>query len=196
MIGKPIRDEVIALMKEGKRAEAAAITKGKGAAHVKKIDDIMHFFIDFAKGKADEFMANANKTRDSVVGLVVVIVTTFVLIGSAFAFFIARSVSRPISAMTGVMGELADDNLKVEVPFTDRTNEIGDMAVSVNHFKNQLVRVKQLEGEQEEQKRIADHERHAAMLQLADSFEHGVGDIVQSVMSASTQLQASANQMS
>ncbi|BAE52960.1 bacteriohemerythrin [Paramagnetospirillum magneticum] len=108
---------------------------------------------------------------------------------------IARSIYGPITAMTGVMGELAGDNLSVTVPFTDRGDELGGMAKSVGHFKDQLIRVRQLEAAQEEQKRRAEADRLAAMRKLADTFEGSVGKVIETVTSAATELEAASGQM-
>ncbi|CAA7625996.1 Methyl-accepting chemotaxis protein [Magnetospirillum sp. LM-5] len=117
------------------------------------------------------------------------------LFGLAAAFLIARSIVNPVNAMTGVMGQLAANNLAVAVPYADRGDEIGAMAKSVDHFKSQMIRVRQLEAEQEEQKRQAEADRRAAMNHMADSFESSVGKVVQTVTSAVTELQASSSQM-
>ncbi|NVK19739.1 MAG: bacteriohemerythrin [Methylocystaceae bacterium] len=129
----------------------------------------------------------------TVLMIVIVLIAAGVgLIG----YFLSRSISKPINAMTDVMGQLAQDNLSVDVPYTDKSDEIGEMAGSVHHFKDQMIKVKKLEEEQEEQKRKADAQRKAAMIQMADSFEANVGQVVQTVTSAATELQASSSQMS
>ncbi|CAA7625781.1 Methyl-accepting chemotaxis protein [Magnetospirillum sp. LM-5] len=127
----------------------------------------------------------------TMVGVMIGGLVVMVLIGTV----IARSIYAPITAMTGVMGQLAADNLAVEVHFTDRADEIGAMAKSVDHFKAQMIRVRQLEAEQEEQKRQAEADRRAAMHHMADAFESSVGKVVGTVTSAVTELQASASQM-
>jgi methyl-accepting chemotaxis protein len=48
---KPIRDDVIALMHEGKRVEAANITKWEGARHVVRIEQSMEELGNFAQSK-------------------------------------------------------------------------------------------------------------------------------------------------
>ncbi|MBF0325699.1 MAG: bacteriohemerythrin [Alphaproteobacteria bacterium] len=131
--------------------------------------------------------------RQNAVSMVVVLVA--LVSGIAAAFLIARSIVNPVNAMTGVMGQLAANNLSVDVPYADRGDEIGEMAKSVDHFKAQMVRVRQLEAEQEEQKRQAEADRRAAMNHMADAFESSVGKVVQTVTSAVTELQASSSQM-
>ncbi len=121
--------------------------------------------------------------------------TLAVLLGLVFAMLIARSILRPIDAMTGVMGQLAANNLGVDVPYAERGDEIGTMARSVSHFKDQLIRVKQLETDQEEQKKRAEADRLAAMRKMADTFEDSVGKVIETVTSAATELQAASGQM-
>jgi methyl-accepting chemotaxis protein len=145
-----------------------------------------------AKIDMDEVDIPVLELRDILMVMVVLIAGVVGIIG----FVLARSVTKPINAMTGVMGELAKDNLAVDVPYTEKTDEIGEMATSVNHFKRQMIKVKELEAEQQEQKRLADAQRKAAMIQMADSFEESVGQVVQTVTSAATELQASSSQMS
>ncbi len=115
--------------------------------------------------------------------------------GLLFAFVVARGITRPVNAMTGAMGELAAGNLETEIPSKDSRDEIGAMAKAVQVFKDNALRVKRLEEEQEEQKRRAEAERKAAMRQLADSFEKSVGGVINTVTSAATELQASSEQM-
>ena len=122
-----------------------------------------------------------------LIGIVLIIIT---------GVFVARSVAKPVAAMTAVMGELAEDNLSVKVPYTEKTDELGEMATSVNHFKEQMIRVKDLEKEQEEQKKEAEERQRVALNKMADTFEGDVGSVVQTVTSAATELQAAASQMS
>jgi methyl-accepting chemotaxis protein len=121
--------------------------------------------------------------------------TLAVVLGLVFAMLIARSILRPVGAMTGVMGELAAGNLAVDVPHAERADEIGTMARAVAHFKDQLLRVRRLEAEQEEQKRRAEADRLMAMRKMADTFEDSVGKVIETVTSAATELQAASGQM-
>ncbi|MBO0906070.1 methyl-accepting chemotaxis protein [Jiella sonneratiae] len=70
-----------------------------------------------------------------------------VLIGCAWP--LARSISRPIKAMTGAMRRLAAGEKSVEVPARGRRDEIGAMAEAVETFKDQAVERDRLAGEAE-----------------------------------------------
>jgi methyl-accepting chemotaxis protein len=118
-----------------------------------------------------------------------------IVIGLLLAWAIGRGISRPVKAMAGAMGTLAAGDLSVEVPARDRQDEIGEMAGSMQVFKESMVEAARLRAEQEEQKARAEQERRQAMLDLADKFEAGVGGVVHAVASAATELQSTAETM-
>ncbi len=59
-----------------------------------------------------------------------------VVISLAVALFFARLVSQPIKAMTDIMRRLAAGDLAVDLPATDRRDEVGAMAQAVEVFRN------------------------------------------------------------
>src|SRR5579864_3961632 len=108
--------------------------------------------------------------------------------------FIGRSVSKPLSAMRAAMIELANGNFAIVLPGLGRADEVGEIAQAVETFK---VSAQQRASEEAEAKIKRDQEleqqRKADMIRLADNFEGAVGEIVETVSSASTELEASAS---
>jgi len=106
---------------------------------------------------------------------------------------IGRSVSRPLSAMTVAMMELAKGNFGIVLPGLGRPDEIGDIAQAVETFKVNAEQKARDEAEAKvRQDQAAAKQRKADMVKLADDFEGAVGEIVETVSSASTELEASA----
>ena len=107
--------------------------------------------------------------------------------------FIGRSVSKPLSAMRLAMIELANGNFAIVLPGLGRADEVGEIAQAVETFK---VSAQQRASEEAEAKIKRDQEleqlRKADIIKLADNFEGAVGEIVETVSSASTELEASA----
>lgn len=129
--------------------------------------------------------------------LIAVAVSVFAIAsGILAAVFIGRAIATPVIGMTRSMGDLARGNLDTVIPGIGRKDEIGLMAESVEHFRQQMVKVKELEARQEADKKRAEAERKAAMIQMADRFEEEIGDIVNTVAAVSTELEASARVMS
>jgi len=106
-----------------------------------------------------------------------------------------RMITRPLGSITTVMRTLAEGSLDISVPFLQRRDEIGEMAGAVQVFKDNAVRTKALEAEQVEQKRRAEEERRAAMLQLAKQFEESIGGVIQTMTGAVSDLQESSEEM-
>ncbi len=116
-----------------------------------------------------------------------------VLLGLMIAFLIARGIIRPLSGLTSGMKELAGGNFGVVLPGLDRKDEVGDMAQAVETFKVKAEEKAREEAEAKAtQDQIAAKQRKADMIKLADTFESAVGEIVETVSSASTELEASA----
>ncbi len=106
---------------------------------------------------------------------------------------IGRSVSKPLKAMTSAMIELANGNFAIVLPGLGRQDEIGEIAQAVETFKVNAERKAREEAEAKAaQDRLAAAQRKADMMRMADAFEGAVGEIVKTVSSASTELEASA----
>ena len=82
--------------------------------------------------------------------IVAALIITLVVLGIGLLF--SRSVSKPIASMTNAMATLAQGDTNVEVPATERGDEIGEMASAVQVFKDNAIETKRLEEEAEEQR--------------------------------------------
>jgi methyl-accepting chemotaxis protein len=137
--------------------------------------------------ETEDRISNTTTTQEMVAGAAV-------LIGLLIAFFIARGIIGPLSGLTSGMKELAGGNFGVVLPGLDRKDEVGDMAQAVETFKVKAEEKARDEAEAKvKQDLAAAKQRKADMIKLADDFEGAVGEIVDTVSSASTELEASAN---
>jgi methyl-accepting chemotaxis protein len=117
-----------------------------------------------------------------------------VLLGLAIAFLIARGIIRPLSGLTAGMKELAGGNFGVILPGLDRKDEVGDMAQAVEAFKVKAEERARDEAETKiKQDEVLARQRKAEMARMADDFEGAVGRIVETVSSASRELEVSAS---
>jgi methyl-accepting chemotaxis protein len=138
-----------------------------------------------AMEKATTNVASSTTTQEAAAGI------SF-FIGIALAFLIGRSIVNPITGMTSAMGRLAGGDTRAEIPSRERGDEIGKMAVAVQVFKDNMIEAERLRGEQAEVEQRQAQQRKADMHKIADDFEGAVGEIIETVSSASTELEASA----
>ncbi|MBW7969792.1 methyl-accepting chemotaxis protein [Bradyrhizobium sp. BR 10289] len=115
------------------------------------------------------------------------------VIGVIAAFFVLVRVTTPLQRLNGTMRTIADGKLETDIVYTARNDEIGDMAKALLVFKENGLRVRQMEDEQKASEQAEARRRKQEMEKLANEFEHAVGEIVDAVASASTELEASAN---
>ena len=173
-------------------AKAYAEIAARYAAHRAIIDDIVKQTND--RNAATEVAATDRVSTFTFV-LWGVSAAVFLIIGAGI-FGVAFGVIRPIAQMTDVMKGLAGGNLSVSVPALSRGDEVGAMARAVQVFRDNALRVQSMEAEQAGLKLKAEGERKVAMQQMADGFDSVIGKIIQTVSSASSELESSAGQLS
>ena len=134
---KPIRDEVIALMQQGERSEAAAITKGKGAGHVEDLSLAMSTLSEFARAEAQAFLDGAREARARTLGIAYTLVIVTILAGAIFVAALTWSITRPLSQLHGAVLEISLGNLDKRVSVRTE-DEIGQLARASNTMADKL----------------------------------------------------------
>ena len=118
-----------------------------------------------------------------------------VLLGLVSVFG-ALAISRPIHRIGAVLRQLVAGNKNIDVPYTERGDEVGDAARGALAFKEKLIRIEQLEAAEKETARRSAEQRRTDMQALAGAFEETVASIVRSVSSSSVELEAAAEALS
>ncbi|HEX2942679.1 MAG TPA: cache domain-containing protein [Rhodopila sp.] len=112
------------------------------------------------------------------------------------AWPVARSIVRPMRALTAAMVRLAGGDTAAEVPSADSQDEIGDMARAVLVFRRSMIDAETLRAEQEQQKAAVAAAQQSALRRMADTFEGQVGGVVRAVGAAANEMEATAKSMS
>jgi methyl-accepting chemotaxis protein len=105
------------------------------------------------------------------------------LIAFAVAAYIGRRIVSPINAMTGTMQKLSSGEKNAAIPATDYTNEIGQMAQSVEVFKNSMIEAERLANEQAAAQR-AQLARAENLAKLTQGFNEDVAESLRAVNAA------------
>ncbi|MCP3471940.1 methyl-accepting chemotaxis protein [Bradyrhizobium sp. CCGUVB1N3] len=195
------------------RGEAIAATGADAAARLSKLaeesarlsrevtlptagqmDEATSQIADFARHRSEEEIAGSAQEMASSerIGILVGACAMLVLIGSWLMSFV--TIARPIRALTMAMDKLAGGDFSVVLPGLGRKDEVGGVAAAVEKFKIVSEQKAREEAEAKtRQDQIAAAQRKAEMHKLANSFEAAVGEIVDTVSSAATELEASAS---
>jgi methyl-accepting chemotaxis protein len=145
----------------------------------------------------------ANEARLSFWGILTLF-AAMLAAAAGLSVFVALSITRPVGQLVGAMGILAGGDTSIEVPGTDRGDEIGTMAQAVLVFRDAAIEKTRLETENAERERReaaekaererrameekaeadrrAAAEREAAAAKVMNEFDAAVGGIVKAAM--------------
>ncbi|WP_164935794.1 methyl-accepting chemotaxis protein [Bradyrhizobium nanningense] len=112
------------------------------------------------------------------------------------AVLVGQKLARLISRMSAAMRQLAAGQFDVTLPGLGRSDEIGDMAQAMEAFKLRSTEKLQEElAANQEQDRVAAERRKAELGKLAGRFESAVSSVIDTMSSASTELETSAREL-
>ncbi|MCW2243241.1 methyl-accepting chemotaxis protein [Azospirillum canadense] len=185
------RAAILSALSAGKRPDVDIVTlRRQDTVAQGYIVDAAHAAVERMVAHADQEAARA--TREAILAAVtLVIAVALTLVGFVFA---QRRVSGPIRAMTESMRRLAQRDMTAAIPGVGRSDEVGGMAAAVLVFRDSMITAERLAAEQAAEN--ADKERRTARLeQLFGAFDAKVTGIVETVASAATEMQSTANAM-
>ncbi|CAN5537828.1 hypothetical protein BH11PSE4_BH11PSE4_27720 [soil metagenome] len=201
----PVQDGMMLLSTDSKKFMAATdeatktndakiqITADTIVPTAQAASDLMGAAVSSAQQSAAEARASAAGELEAsgrinlALGLLVVLV---LVCSVAFSFV---GVARPMTRLNGAMASMAAGNLDVVIPGAKRGDEIGDIAKTVMVIRANAEQTAQADNEARiDRDRLAAKQRKHDMVKLANDFESAVGEIVETVSSASTELEASA----
>ncbi len=158
-------------------------------------DAILKKDIDLNNSGGDKAAQDAADSYSSALMLLAVILGAAVLIGIGVSFYLVRDVSTGIDSIVEPMQALGKGDLSATVPHQGEKTEIGAMADVLQVFKQALI-AKKAADEAAALDAEAKIERGRRVDSITRNFESMIGEIVQTVSSASTQLEASAGTLS
>jgi len=183
------RVDFVAWVDGSQQSAANASAMSKAYAQIEpRIEDI-------AKDIERRYEAAQAQESDTIAGVkrwMLITLALTILVVSALSLTISRAVTKAIVSMVQAMVRLAKGDMTVEIPGVGRHDEIGEMAGAVDVFKTNMIDAERLRAEQADIERRRAEQRKADMNRLASEFEAAVGEIVDTVSSASTELEASA----
>ncbi|QQO12996.1 MCP four helix bundle domain-containing protein [Bradyrhizobium diazoefficiens] len=181
------------------RMEAGKVPHGSHELNTKtvnkiglKSDEVLQKAIDLNTSGGNKAAQDASDSYFNAFMLVSVILGAAVVTGIGVGFYLVHDVSSGINSITVPMQALGEGDLSAEVPHRGEKTEIGAMADVLQVFKEALI-AKKAADEAAAADAEAKIERGRRVDDITREFETMIGEIVQTVSSASSQLEASAS---
>jgi len=155
-------------------------------------DEVLTKDIELNTRGGDQAAQDAADSYSFAFMLVSIILGSAIVSGLGVGFYLVHDVSSGINSITLPMQALGEGDLSAEVPHRGEKTEIGAMADVLQIFKEALI-AKKAADEAAAADAEAKIERGRRVDNITREFETMIGEIVQTVSSASTQLEASAS---
>ena len=182
--------EVLVLSRKNEDKEARVLHAKASLAGVKGDETLQKDVLLNSKG-ADAAGSQAAEGFDNDIKIVLSSLLLTIIIGIGAAVFLVRGVSAGIKSIVAPMQALGNGDLTAQVPHQGEKTEIGAMAEALQVFKQALI-AKKAADEAAARDADAKIERGRRVDSITRDFESLIGEIVATVSSASTQLEASA----
>ncbi len=118
-----------------------------------------------------------------------------IMLMSLLSWLIARDILGALDRQKNRMQRIAHGSLDHAVEETERGDEIGRMAETLEMLRQTAMTARALEAEQISTKQQAENEKREALIALADRFDASVGRLVGLMASGSTELESTAQSM-
>lgn len=116
-------------------------------------------------------------------------------LAACVGFAIARSITVPVRSLSSAMRRLASGDVAVDVPALRRRDEIGQMAATVQVFKENALQIFTLQEEKTASEERSALERRATLKGIADTFEQTVTMVVGAATAEAETVKSEASTM-
>ncbi len=187
-------DQIQVMLKKGDRDGANNLNSGDLLTVVNKLRDALQADIDLNTKGGDAAAQLGADIYDSARLWIAIAIAATIALCVVVALMIVNGVSKPIGAMTEAMKRLAAHDLKTAIVGVGRKDEIGSMADAVQVFKDNMIEADRLTEAQKAEQQVKE-KRAQALDMLTRNFEAKVRELVGSLSSAATEMEATARSM-
>jgi len=194
---------------QGMHDLSVIVAEAKGKAYFDRFRGLMADFSAEETFLMEERKAE-NESTEATTRVVLSLGIVLALgLGGYLGWKTGTGIAEPIDEMTRAMSRLAEGDKDVEVPGTERGDEVGDMAAAVQVFKENLIRADEMaRREAEGAQREAENARREAeaarareargrrVEELAHAFDTNVSELLSSVTASAGEVEQTANTMS
>lgn len=161
------------------------------------VAEVLHVVASTADAMSKAADKDAEATASTAVFSILALFLVSLSASGAMIYIVIKSVTRPITEMTGAMAKLSSGDHEFEIPHRDRADEIGAMAAAVQVFKQNAIEKDLLSGREKEHEELKQRETRAKTVEkLIGDFELTSNDVLSAVSAAVTQLRANAQTLS
>jgi methyl-accepting chemotaxis protein len=186
--------EVQAFASKGDLAKAKDMNAKQVVTVGRAMDGTLAKLVEINDKGAETSGQAAEATYSGALLLMAVILGAALVLGLGAAFYLARDIARGIGSILRPMGQLTSGDLSVTIPHRGETTEIGRIASALQIFKDALI-AKQSTDAAATTASALQTTRAETISKATGTFEAMIGELVGSLSTASSELEASATML-
>ncbi|MBB4041050.1 methyl-accepting chemotaxis protein [Microvirga flocculans] len=188
-------DAVFQLSNGDKYEEARDYNALKALPIAQQMSEVLNQIVAWNTVGAQDARREASEVYASTQNLMLGFLAAGIVLAIVMAFLITRTVSTGIASVTRSMGLLAQGDLTAQVAYRGYRTELGKIADAVQVFKDALIAKKQAD-EEAALEADAKTRRAQRLDELTKRFEMNVSLLTESLASAATEMESTAQSMS
>jgi methyl-accepting chemotaxis protein len=159
------------------------------------LGDAVEAYAAFSSKEMDDEVADAEATGSRLKLIMIVTAVVGVLGGLVLGYLMASfAIARPVAVSVIRLKQLSEGDTDSAITGTERKDEIGEIAATMQVFRDNLIRNREMQAREMEEQ-IARSRRAQAIETLTDSFDSAATLVLRTVASAANELQATAASM-
>ncbi len=176
---------------------------GAGKSFIGEMDDVynplgtdLDNFVSFKLSAAKNIAQKNDGHAARVAWTLIVGFAAALLLCALNIWIVLRAILKPLGSISAMMKTISEGSLETKVEYTDKKNEIGDMARSLDTFREKLLDAKQLRLSKQQDDKEKSMQRRAERIAIAVQFQSKIGALVSSFIADAKELQKSAQALS
>lgn len=161
----------------------------------KKVQNLLHQIREDsysdAQHKSENMLADITKSQTWGKALISILV----LLGFTMNYILGKELLGSIRKIAEVTDGLAKGDVSADLEDFSRKDELGVVVEALKSFKENIVRIKELQKNEEKMRAEAEEAKRTAMGKMADKFEHEVQGIINTVASTAATLYKTSDNM-
>ncbi|MBN9598987.1 MAG: MCP four helix bundle domain-containing protein [Afipia sp.] len=183
--------EVVTAARKGEVATARKINAERATPAGRAMDGVLKQMVDMNDKGADLAGDNAAHEYNLAFTIVLGALAGMIALGFISAFIVVRDIAKCIDSIVKPMHALASGDLAAEIPHQGEKTEIGQIAATLQIFKKALL-AKQAADAAAAKDAATKMKRAEEVDVVTGQFEKMIGELVNSLASASTEMESAA----
>jgi methyl-accepting chemotaxis protein len=189
-------DRVLALGEAGQIPEAIALYGAESKTTFNAAIAVLNESGTLAQATTEAMVAQSQKDFRRVTLLSFGVVLGGIALGGAGLVFLTTQVTTPINRMIAAMQALAKGDLRVDIPYGDRRNELGKMAKALGVFRDGLQEAEDMRAEQDLSESHNATRLRADRKAIADDFNNKMGALADAFVATANDVAQAARDLS